>query len=256
MDDKFFGAENISKNNVVNSGKGSQPNDYVIIMDLDGTLIDSDTTNFQLLYGLLKKYHFEDKIKIIMDGLAKGTHFDKIMELIEMPLEIRKKMDVEMTESLKNEKYKLIDGVMETLPHLIKNGFKLAIATDNYFKTTIKFLNLNNIKNYFDDNLILASDNFQYQKPHRKVIEEIFKRANTNKGLLIGNSSKEIDFAKTMGIPILLLNNFSNINSNDQTIMYYQKIRQLNENENYPYIYKAQSWKEIYNTINIIIKDV
>ncbi len=230
----------------------SQTNNYILIMDLDGTLIDSDTTNFQLLYGLLKKYNFHDKVEIIMNGLAKGTHFDEIMRMIEMPINIRKKMDEEMAELLKKQEYELLDGVKDALKLLKAKGFKLAIATDNYFNTTIKFLKLNNIKDYFDDDLILASDNFDHQKPHPNVISELYKRSNTSKGILIGNSSKEIDFAKTTGIPILLLDNFSKIDTNDPTIKYYQKIRQLSEEETYEKIFKAESWNEILEVIRSI----
>ena len=225
-------------------------------MDLDGTLIDSDITNFQLLYGLLKKYQYDDKIKIIMDGLAVGTHFDEIMKLIEMPREIRNMINSEITELLKNQDYKLIEGVKDTLNKIKLKGFKLAIATDNYYHLTVNYIKKNDIKQYFDDNLILASDNFKFQKPHKKVIEEIFKRSKTNMGILIGNSSKEIDFAKSVGLPIVLLDNFSKLDSNDPTIMYYQKIRQLSEKEDYSKMYKAQSWNEIYIVINKIIKDL
>ena len=240
------------KSSLNNSMQG-QSGDYIIIMDLDGTLIDSDTTNFQLLFNLLKKYHFEDKIKIIMDGLAKGTHFDKIMKQIEMPLRIRNNMDKEMTELLRKQKYKLLDGVEETLKILKDKGFTLAIATDNYYNTTIKFLKSNNIKNYFNDDLILASDNFEYQKPHPEVISELYRRSHINNGILIGNSSKEIDFAKKVGIPIILLYTFSTPDSNEPTIMYYQKIRQLSKKETYQKVFKAESWIEINKVINRII---
>jgi phosphoglycolate phosphatase-like HAD superfamily hydrolase len=189
-----------------------------------------------------------------MEGLAKGTHFDEIMKLIEMPEEIRLKMDSEMSELLKNQQYQLLNGVKDVLPILKNEGYKLAIATDNYLKITLRFLEMNNIKKYFDDDLILASDNYAFQKPHIEVIKEIYKRSNTTKGILIGNSSKEIDFAKKAGISVLLLDNFGKIDSNDPTIIYYQKIRQLSENEDYSLIYKAQSWHEIHNVINNILR--
>jgi phosphoglycolate phosphatase-like HAD superfamily hydrolase len=227
--------------------------DYVIIMDLDGTLIDSDAVNFKLLYGLLQKYHFEDKIKLIMDGLANGVHFDEIMKKIEMPIEIRKKMDNEMAKLLREQKYDLIDGVKDTLPILKNLGFKLAIATDNYYDTTVKFLKLNKINDFFDDDLILASDNFNYQKPHKEVIEEIYRRSNTKNGILIGNSSKEIDFAKNVDLPIILLDNLSILDSNNHVHEYYHKIRQLSNGESYHKIFKSQSWEKIFEIIQSII---
>ena len=84
---------------------------------------------------------------------------------------------------------------------------------------------------------------------------ELELETKSKKGIIIGNSSKEIDFAKNVGLPILLLENFSKLDLNDPTIMYYQKIRQLSDQENYSKIYKAQSWDDIYRVINEIIKD-
>ena len=112
-------------------------------MDLDGTLIDSDITNFKLLHSLLKKYHYDDKIVVIMEGLAKGIHYDEIMKMIKMPIKIRNKMEKDMTELLKKQRYKLLAGVKNTLKALNKKGFKLAIATDNYHDITVNFLRLN-----------------------------------------------------------------------------------------------------------------
>jgi phosphoglycolate phosphatase-like HAD superfamily hydrolase len=223
-------------------------------MDLDGTIIDSDITNFQLLYSLLKKYNFEDKLETIMHGLAEGTNYDDIMVNIGMPSNIRKKMDAEMAGLLKKQKYKLLKGVKDALAILKKKGFKLAIATDNYYDTTKNFLRLNKIEKYFNDNLILASDNFAYQKPNQKVIEEILSRSGSQHGILIGNSSKEIDFAKSVDMPILLLDNFSNINSkfDDQFLAYYKKIRQLKKTEDYDKIFEIKTWEEIPGKIRSI----
>ncbi len=246
-DGKIGNPKRIGINNEIKS------DNYVIIMDLDGTLIDSDSTNFQLLYSLLKKYKFEDKIKTIMDGLAYGTHFDEIMKQIDMPMEIRKKMDADMNKLLKKQEYKLLNGAKEVLKKLKEEGFKLAIATDNYYNTTIKFLQMNEIIGYFHKNLILASDNFRHQKPHKEVLQEIFNRSKTNNGILIGNSSKEIDFAKSVGLPIVLLDNFTKIDSDNPAMIYYQKIRQLSDDESYPYIYKAQSWDDIHYVVKNLI---
>lgn len=231
------------------------PDDCVIITDLDGTLIDSDKANFQLLLGLLKKYDFDHEIETIMNGLAEGVNFNDIMVQIKMPLEIRNKMDTEMEHLLKQQEYKLLPDVRENLDKLKQLGFIFAIVTDNYIEIAMNFLTKTDILDYFDSQLLFGSNNFAHQKPSEKIIDEIFKRSGRRYGIIVGNSSKELEFAKKSNLPIIILNNFAGIDSNDPVIIYYQRIRQISDAETYTRVFKSESWNEINEVItNIITK--
>ncbi|MCK5559358.1 MAG: HAD hydrolase-like protein [Thermoplasmata archaeon] len=231
------------------------PDDCVIITDLDGTLIDSDKANFQLLLGLLKKYNFDHEIETIMNGLAEGVHFNDIMVQINMPVEIRNKMDTEMEQLLKLQDYNLLPDVRENLDKLKQMGFIFAIVTDNYIEIAMNFLTKTNILDYFDSQLLFGSNNFTHQKPSEKIIEEIFKRSGRRYGIIVGNSSKELEFAKKANLPIIILNNFAGIDSKDPVIIYYQRIRQISDAETYTRVFKSESWNEINEVItNIITK--
>jgi phosphoglycolate phosphatase-like HAD superfamily hydrolase len=240
---------------LVDDSKNLNSSDCVIITDLDGTLIDSDRQNFQLLLNLLKKYEYDHKIETIMTGLAEGTNFNDIMVEIEMPVEIRTKMDSEMAILLKQQEYKLLPDVLENLENLKQKGFIFSIVTDNYVEIARNFLTQNDIHNYFDNDLIFGSNNFTHQKPSKEIIEEIFKRSGRKFGIIVGNSSKELEFAKQSELPIIILNNFADIDTNDPVVIYYQKIRQINDAETYSHIYRSESWNEINDVItNMITK--
>jgi phosphoglycolate phosphatase-like HAD superfamily hydrolase len=219
--------------------------DYVIITDLDGTLIDSDNENFELLMKNLKKFGFDDKIDIILDGLVKGWEFDEIMEKIEMPPEIRKILEEKVRTGINNNHYDLLPGVRQTLELLQKHGFELSIVTDNYFDSTVSCLEKTEISHYFEPGLIFGSDNFAYHKPSKDVVNEILKRSRRKFGIIIGNSSKEIAFAKNVDLPILLLENNRFKNLNGSVIKYYEKIQELGEKESYDKLVKVKDWAEV-----------
>jgi phosphoglycolate phosphatase-like HAD superfamily hydrolase len=230
------------------------PDDCVIITDLDGTLIDSDKANFQLLLELLKKYNFDHEIETIMNGLAEGVNFNDIMVQINMPVEIRTKMDAEMEHLLKQQEYDLLPDVQENLSKLKQMGFIFSIVTDNYIEIAMNCLTKTNILDYFDSQLLFGSNNFTHQKPSKKIIEEIFKRSGRNYGIIVGNSSKELEFAKKANLPIIILNNFAGIDSSDPVIIYYRRIRQISDAETYTEVFRSESWNEINEVITNIIK--
>ena len=240
---------------LVDYSKNLKSADCVIITDLDGTLIDSDRQNFQLLLNLLTKYKFDNKIETIMTGLSEGTNFNDIMVQIEMPVEIRAKMDTEMAALLKQQKYKLFPDVLKNLESLSAKGFIFSIVTDNYVEIAQNFLTQNDILHYFKADLIFGSNNFTHQKPAAEIIDEIFKRSGRKFGIIVGNSSKELEFAKQSDLPIIILNNFTDIDTNDPVVIYYQKIRQISDAETYSHIYRSESWNDINNVItNMITK--
>lgn len=219
--------------------------DYVIITDLDGTLIDSDNENFELLMKNLKKFGFDDKIDIILDGLVKGWDFDDIMEKIEMPHEVREILEEKVKNDINNNHYDLMPGVRQTLKLLQEHGFELSIVTDNYFDSTMSCLEKTAISQYFEPKLIFGSDNFAYQKPSKDVVNEILRRSRRKFGIIIGNSSKEIAFAKNVDLPILLLENNRLKNLNGSVIKYYEKIKELGEKEDYDKLIKVRDWAEV-----------
>ena len=229
--------------------------DCVIITDLDGTLIDSDNENFDLLMKNLRQYGFDDKIDTILEGLVRGWDFDDIMEKIEMPLEIRKILEEKVKTDINNNHYNLLPGVRQTLKLLHDQGFQLSIVTDNYFDSTLSCLEKADISHYFEPKLIFGSDNFAYQKPSKDVVNEILKRSRRKFGIIIGNSSKEIAFAKNVNLPIILLENNHLKSLNGSAKKYYKRIQELGERESYDKLIKVKTWEEVLSVLlNILIE--
>lgn len=228
--------------------------DFIIITDLDGTLIDSDNENFELLMKSLRHFGYDDKIDTILDGLVQGWDFDEIMEKIEMPPDVRGMLEEKVKDDIQNQNYKLLPGVERTLKELNREGFELSIVTDNYFGTTLSCLEKTKISHYFEPKLIFGSDNFAYQKPSKDVVNEILKRSKRKFGIIIGNSSKEITFAKNVGLPIILLENNHVKNLNGSARKYYKKIQELGDKESYEKLVKVITWEEILTVLNDIVK--
>jgi len=229
--------------------------DCVIITDLDGTLIDSDNENFDLLMKNLKQYGFDDKIDTILEGLVRGWDFDDIMEKIEMPLEIRQTLEAKVKRDINNRDYDLLPGVKRTLQELYDMGFELSIVTDNYFGNVLSCLEKTNISHYFERDLIFGSDNFAYLKPSKNVASEIMKRSQRKFGIIIGNSYKEIAFARNMGLPIILLENNHLRSLNGSVRKYYEKIKEIGEEESYDKMVRVKTWDEVISVLKELVHD-
>ncbi len=65
---------------------------WMIIVDLDGTIIDSEATNFKVLNQVLKEFGYDKHRTTIMRGIAEGKTAEEIMEMIDMNLETRKSL--------------------------------------------------------------------------------------------------------------------------------------------------------------------
>jgi len=60
--------------------------DWIVITDLDGTIIDSESTNFRILNRILEEFSLTEHRTTIMRGLGDGKEFDEIMRIIEINL--------------------------------------------------------------------------------------------------------------------------------------------------------------------------
>jgi phosphoglycolate phosphatase-like HAD superfamily hydrolase len=190
-----------------------------------------------------------------VEGLVKGWEFDEIMEKIDMPPEIRDLLEERVKNDINNQNYNLLPGVRLTLERLSKEGFELSIVTDNYYGTTVNCLEKTKISHYFEPQLIFGSDNFAYQKPSKDVVAEILKRSKRKFGIIIGNSTKEVAFAKNVGLPIILLENNHLKDLNGSVRKYYRKIKEQGEHESYSKIFKVKTWQEVLDVLKFLLAE-
>jgi phosphoglycolate phosphatase-like HAD superfamily hydrolase len=245
------------KSNLKNYPDETMFNDWIIIMDLDGTLIDSDLENMKILNELLKDNGLEDKIELIFSGLAEGKEFNEIMAEINMRLETRKALEYQLFKKLETRETNLFPNVKNTLINLNKKGIKLSIVTNNYLSFTKKTLEEHKLIELFEEDLILCYDNFEYLKPSNIIVHELFARkklGEIGKGIIIGNSLKDIEFARNSGLFMIYINgSLSKIASGNESV--YNKREDVSKIMSYDKLYRVTNWIEVQNIIEMIMKE-
>jgi len=230
-----------------NRGIGrSEHDNWVIIMDLDGTIIDSDIENMEILKELLMENGLENKMDPIFQGLAMGKEFNEIMVEIDMQPETRKSLEKQLIMKMENRKTKLFPDVCNVLKNLSQMGLNLSIVTNNYYTFTMKTLENHGLIGLFDEQLILCYDNFDHLKPSSNIIQEIFRRKKLDdigKGIIIGNSLKDIEFAEKSRLFIIYLQNNED-----------KKREDLINKMSYDKLYKVSNWIEIQNAIDQVLE--
>ncbi|WP_455392418.1 HAD family hydrolase [[Eubacterium] cellulosolvens] len=234
------------------------PNNCVIITDLDGTLINSDLENIKLLTRILKNHGYENKIEIIYSGIVHGIQFNDIMKQINMSWTSREILEKEMFEAFKKRKTDLLPGVRKILNNLNRKGFNLSIVTNNYYNFTLNTLKNHGLLRFFHEDLILCYDNFNYLKPSNKIIGEIFRRSKERalkKCIIIGNTLRDIEFAKNSDLPIIYLVFSMPQNINEYVSIFFKKREELNNQVSYDKLFKINQWIDVPKVIDRILND-
>jgi len=179
--------------------------EWLIVTDLDGTIIDSEATNFLILKQLLEEFDLMDQKETIFKGLAEGKDFDDIMQAIRITEETRRKMESRMELLLTQAPTPALPGAIEHLKYLRSLGFICCLATDNLGKFVARTVRALGLGEVFDERYILTSDTYSARKPSPEVIKELMRRSGRTRALVVGNTPKEVALAYGSGCPAVIL---------------------------------------------------
>lgn len=169
------------------------PSDFLIIFDLDGTLVDSDI-NYSLMKAKLKHListivpynKFQDFIsnpRSILEMVEFIRENDETGEVFKQAWDI-----IEYYEELGYETATIKPDVIPTLQKIKEMGYKIAILTNNSRKLTKHALEKFGLRQYVD--AIITRDDIKNSKPHPEGINKLMKLFNVKpeKTLFIGDS--------------------------------------------------------------------
>ena len=202
---------------------------YTILLDLDGTLIDTAPDLMKAHNHVMKKYGYETKTtEEIRSLVGKGAsaligrslwgnakdEFAKISD---------KKIKAEMVKEFidfygKNihDESTLINGVENFLSWCKERKISLAVCTNKQEHLAVDLLKKIGIYNYFE--YVAGSNTFDYCKPDPRHLTSIIEILNgdVNKSLMIGDSETDANAAKSASLPIILLENgYTERNTNE-----------------------------------------
>lgn len=174
--------------------------DFVIIFDLDGTLLDTNTLiwkSFEHVFHQYKKGYELSKEELVSflgpslkASLLRYFDEDMIEELIDYYRAFNHTHHEDYVE--------LYPHVMETIHCLKEQGYPLAILTTKLKEAALIGLDMFQLTDDFD--VIIGHQEVMNQKPHPEGIELIMKTCHCHRGIMIGDNVSDIMAGKNAGI--------------------------------------------------------
>ena len=191
---------------------------YTVLLDLDGTLVDTAPDLMMAHNYVMKKFGYESKTtEEIRNLVGKGAgvligrsiwasakkEFSKITDQ-----KIKDEMVKEFIDYYGKNivvESKLLNGVLDFLKWSKKNNISLAVCTNKQEHLAIDLLKKIGIYDFFE--YVAGHNTFDYCKPdprHLTSVVEILD-GDLKKTLMIGDSETDANAAKAAGIPVILL---------------------------------------------------
>ena len=202
---------------------------YSILFDLDGTLVDTAPDLMLAHNHVMKKYGFPTKTTDDIRGLAgKGAgamigrsiwgqakeEFGKINDQ-NIKDEMVKEFISFYGKNIINEST-LINGVKEFLIWCKEQNISMAVCTNKQEYLSIDLLKKIGIYDFFE--YVAGSDTFDYCKPDPRHLTNVIEilDGDKNKTIMIGDSETDANAAKSASIPVILLENgYTEKNTNE-----------------------------------------
>ena len=191
-----------------------------ILIDLDGTLIDTAPDLMNAHNHVMEKFGYETKsVDDIRKLVGKGA-----ASLISRTVwgQAKKEFGQINNQNIKKEmvrefidyygkniavESKLIKGIKEFLDWSKKNNISLGVCTNKQDYLAVDLLKKIKIYDYFE--YVAGSNTFDYCKPDPRHLTSMIEimQGDIKKSLMIGDSETDSESAKAAGIPFILLEN-------------------------------------------------
>ena len=202
---------------------------FTILFDLDGTLVDTAPDLMNAHNHVMTKYGYKSKsTKEIRNLVGKGAsvligrslwgnakeEFEKIQN---------EKIKSEMVEEFINfygknilKESTLITGVKKFLHWCKEKNISMAVCTNKQEHLAIDLLKKIGIYDYFE--YVAGCNTFEYSKPDPRHITNIIEilQGDIKRILMIGDSETDANAAKSASIPMILIENgYTERNTNE-----------------------------------------
>ena len=191
-----------------------------ILLDLDGTLIDTAPDLMNAHNHVMKKFGYETKTnEDIKKLVGKGA-----ASLIGRSMwgQAKKELNKINDQNLKNEmvkefidyygkniavESKLVNGAKEFLDWAKKNNISMGVCTNKQDYLAIDLLKQIKIYDYFE--YVAGSNTFDYCKPDPRHLTSVIEiiQGDIKNSLMIGDSETDAESARAANIPFILLEN-------------------------------------------------
>ena len=191
---------------------------FTIILDLDGTLVDTAPDLMLAHNHVMRKFGYATKStkdirNLVGQGagalIGKSIYGQAKKELGKVQdKKIRKEMEKDFLDfygkNILNES-KLIKGVKEFLVWAKNENISMAVCTNKTEHLAVDLLKKIGIYNFFE--YVAGHNTFNYCKPDPRHLTSVIEilDGDIKKSLMIGDSETDANAAKEAGMPIILL---------------------------------------------------
>ena len=193
--------------------------EFTVLFDLDGTLIDTAPDLMVAHNHVMKKFGYVERelsdIRKLAGAGSKSMLKKSIHAIAELSGKIKKtdeKMEKEMTKEFINFyskniniESKLIAGALEFLSWCKNNFISMAICTNKQEHLSIDLLKKIKIYHFFD--YVAGGNTFNHNKPDPKHLTDTIEiiGGNLKKSIMIGDSETDSGAAEAADIPFVLI---------------------------------------------------
>ena len=191
-----------------------------ILLDLDGTLIDTAPDLMNAHNHVMKKFGYETKTtddirKLVGKGAASligrsvfGQAKKELNQINDQSL--KKEMVKEFIDYYGKNiavESKLVKGAKEFLDWAKKNNISMGVCTNKQDYLAIDLLKQIKIYDYFE--FVAGSNTFDYCKPDPRHLTSVIEiiQGDIKNSLMIGDSETDAESARAASIPFILLEN-------------------------------------------------
>ncbi len=182
----------------------------LIMVDLDGTLIDTKKTNYFAYKSALETYGYTIDYTYYCK-FCNGRHYlDFLPNIATNEIEIIKKIHIlKQKKYLDYLEYAKINKTLTDLIYLLRNKCKIALVTTASKGNTYSILEWFNIKDAFD--LILTQEDVEKPKPdpdgYLKAIA--YFNVHSDEAIIFEDSSIGIKAAEQAGVPCFVVKGYN-----------------------------------------------
>lgn len=185
------------------------PNKYdLVLLDMDGTIADTDEMIIQSMYELYDKYRGGKRTPVEEIYYFSGPPIRETLkrEFPDMDNDFIVEEFVKISWDNYDKYAKLFPHVKETIIALMNQGIKVGVVTSKMRESTIhclEVIHLDDIIDYF-----VAGDDVKHMKPHPEGIllaVEHFSIKDKKKVLYIGDNKSDFISARNAGVDVALV---------------------------------------------------
>lgn len=191
-------------------------NDIFILIDLDGTLLDTNLIHYNAYKKTLEKNGFEFIDHSSWENYIMNKNIDEYLnDFFNNDINLINKIKQHKTELLKEQELNYTTNSNIFLEYLIDNSFNFCIVTNTNKKTVDifkdKLKTLSRINNW------ICREDYTEPKPNSECYELAIKKYHKNEKYLIGIEDSNVGYSSLKNITdiILIYNNYKLFENND-----------------------------------------